>query len=655
VINSNGSDRTKFSLEDILKLSSVSGVQLSKNGKLATGVISRAKDNNWQNIIFVLDISSNELKKVAKGSSPKWSPDGKSIAYISEKNGLAAIFIYDVESLVNDFVVSIYESDYFIDHYAINNFCWTPDGKSIVYISALPFDANEESPVSREINQLLFKSKGGKGRQVYADKRRIHIWIVPIEDKKCHPVFISDFNEHSISLSPGGNQVCFISNRSGSPDLNQWSRVFVTDISGENIKQVSWEDGSAFLPEWSPDGKWIAYLGIKNKMSTNDSPAEDTQLYIIPSAGGGAKCLTSSLNRRVEQLSWDSTSRDVYFTAGDGGNTNLYRVSIESSEIEKVIDLKGKVTEYSVSSGDDKVIYIHTDTTHPAEVFLYGILDKSNTQLTNLNGKLINTKSLQPAESFWYKSFDDTNIQGWLIKPVDFDDKMQYPLVLVIHGGPHNMFGYEFEDRMQFLSANGYGVLFINPRGSSGYGQEFSNGCMNNWGGGDYKDLMKGVDVAIESNRWIDAARLGVTGQSYGGYMTNRIITKTNRFKAAVTDGSISNLVSFAGTSLYHSLMESEFQSLVFDNYEVLWECSPLKDVKNVTTPVLFLHGETDNEVPISQAEEMFIALKKNGVETVLVQYKGEGHGWRPDLLPIAKTDLLKRMLNWFDKYLKND
>jgi dipeptidyl aminopeptidase/acylaminoacyl peptidase len=164
---------------------------------------------------------------------------------------------------------------------------------------------------------------------------------------------------------------------------------------------------------------------------------------------------------------------------------------------------------------------------------------------------------------------------------------------------------------------------------------------------------MIGVDTAIAQHSWIDALRLGVTGQSYGGYMTNRIITKTQRFKAAVADGSICNLVSFSGTSLYHSLMESELQAAVYDNYEALWNCSPLKDVKKVSAPVLFLHGETDNEVPVSQAEEMYIALKKQGVKTSLVIYAGEGHGWRPDLKPHNRIDVIQRTIDWFDQHIK--
>lgn len=637
-----------------MNIKAVSDARLSPDGRYMLCVVTSSKNNSWHPNIILIDVSSKEQKAVGAGESPQWSPDGKLIAYIGDDNGSTAIFIYDVRNNSKTFLVNIYESDYFIDHYAANNFCWSPDGKAIAYVSAVPFSKSDDSPAYREFTHLLYKSKGGRGRQVYADNRCMHIWLTSIKEKISRPVFINEFDQHSISFSPHGKKICFISNTTGNPDLNQWSRVFSAEIATGEVNKVSNETGSAFLPSWSPDGKYIAYLGIASEISTNDSPAEDTQLYIISSLGGVAKCLTRSLDRRVEQISWDPSSAYIYFTAGDAGSTILYRLSILSGEVESIISTQGKVTEYSISSDGKKIIYVHTDTTHVSDGFIYDVENRTKIQLTHFSEALLNECTLQPAETFWYKSFDGTNVQGWVIKPYNFAHQNKYPLILVIHGGPHNMFGYEFEDRVQLLSANGYGVLFINPRGSNGYGQQFSNGCMKAWGEGDYEDLMHGVDAAIDNNKWIDGQKLGVTGQSYGGYMTNRIITKTKRFKAAVADGSISNLISFAGTSLYSSLMESEYQLPVYDNYDALWKCSPLKDVKNVSTPILFLHGETDNEVPVSQAQEMFVAVKKLGVTTSFVLYTGEGHGWRPDLRPDTKIDLLTRMIGWFNEHLKN-
>lgn len=651
-MDESGHHHRLFSLDDITNLPSVSGISLSPDGSKVVCIITTVVNDNYRDDVTLIDLASGIQKKIAEGSSPQWSPDGKLIAYTGDNDGTASIFLHELEAGKNISLVKVYESDYFIDHYANKNFCWSPNGKSIAYVSAEPSITNDDSAQVRVFGDVLYKTKGGRGRQKYADQQKTHIWLADIENKTTRPVFISDYNEHSISFSPDGKKICFISNTSGTPDLNQWSDVFSVDIVTGSVQQVSKEKGSAFQPSWSPDGKYIAYLGITSEVSTNDSPAEDTQLYIVPASGEAAVCVTRPLDRRIEQLSWDDASACIYFTAGNAGNTVLYRVLLHSGSIEEVIHEKGKITEYSISNDGKKIIFIHTDSLHRGDVFVYDVNDQHKIQLTHFREALLNRCRLQPAETFWYTSFDGTQIQGWIIRPAYFDENIKYPLILVIHGGPHNMFGDEFEDRMQLLSTNGYGVLFINPRGSSGYGQDFSNGTLGAWGEGDYEDLMLGVDHAIAQHPWINADSLGVTGQSYGGYMTNRIITKTKRFKAAVADGSICNLISFAGTSLYHSLMESEFQGS-YDFYEALWSCSPLRDVKQVSTPVLLLHGETDNEVPVTQAEEMYVALKKLGVKTVLVQYMHEGHGWRPDVIPANRIDILKRMIDWFDQHLR--
>ncbi len=212
------------------------------------------------------------------------------------------------------------------------------------------------------------------------------------------------------------------------------------------------------------------------------------------------------------------------------------------------------------------------------------------------------------------------------------------------------MYGWSFNPSFQVYVARGYGVLYLNPRGSSGYGQKFSDGTINEWGGGDYRDLMAGVDEVLRKNSWIDGERLGVTGGSYGGFMTNWIITQTPRFKGAVAVASLSNLISFYSTSLYQDLIHAEFGGFPWDNFELLWQWSPFDYVRQVQTPTLFLHGENDNDVHITQAEEMYMALKRRGVETVLVRYPREGHGLRE---PKHRVDALERTVNWFDRYVK--
>lgn len=285
---------------------------------------------------------------------------------------------------------------------------------------------------------------------------------------------------------------------------------------------------------------------------------------------------------------------------------------------------------------------------HPSEVFV-GRND-SFRRLSGHNDAFARAASLSEPAEIRFKSFDGTAIQGWLMKPIGWREDRKYPLILSIHGGPHGMSGWAFNPSFQVYAARGYAVLYLNPRGSSGYGQKFSDGTLNQWGGGDYKDLMLGVDEALRKYPWIDQNRMGVTGGSYGGFMTNWIITQTPRFKAAVAVASLSNLVSFYSTSLYQDLIHAEFGGFPWDNYDQLWQWSPLRYIKQAQTPTLLIHGEQDNDVHITQAEEMYTALKRRGVESVLVRYPREGHGLRE---PNHRVDALERTLAWFDRYLK--
>lgn len=316
-----------------------------------------------------------------------------------------------------------------------------------------------------------------------------------------------------------------------------------------------------------------------------------------------------------------------------------------------------QITSFSSFVSRDRTSYFAltiSDSVSPAELWFgriaTGIGNERLRRLSNHNDGALHKWPVSEPERFTFKSFDGTPIQGWLIKPVGWREDRTYPLILSVHGGPHGMYGWGFNSTFQVYAAQGYAVLFLNPRGSSGYGQKFSDGTLNEWGGGDYKDLMAGVDEALRKYSWIDKDRMGVTGGSYGGFMTNWIITQTPRFKAAVSAASLSNLISFYSTSLYQDLIHAEFGGFPWDNYDLLWQWSPLRYVKQAQTPTLFIHGEQDNDVHITQAEEMYTALKRRGVETVLVRYPREGHGLRE---PKHRVDALERTLGWFDRYLK--
>lgn len=650
-------DPALFSINDAFAIKHLNGIKLSPDASkiVCVTAINHLKSNKREDHIALISTSDRDINVIATGSSPQWSPDGFKIAYVGYADGQSAIWIYDLRTNERTFLTPVHESSYFIDHLAEYNFQWSPDSRWIAYVSSTPFSRQKEAGNEvKEINRLLYKSKGGHGRPFFADDLPMHIWIVPSEGGEPELITPGNYNEHSISWAPDSRNIAFISNRSNDPDNNQRNDVWRVNIQTREVTRLTTLSGSAFQPKWSPDGTHIAYLATDSKVSTNDSPSDDTHLHVIPSEGGIAHCPTKPLDRRIENAQWHPRGEWIYFTAGDKGSIRLYSVSITGGSIQLIMGSECQIPEYSLNAQGDIIVFLRTDIVRPPEIFIKNSGLEEVLKITNENQSLIRTRELTNAQEFWFASFDKTRIQGWIMKPVGFDESKIYPLILMIHGGPHNMYGYNFEPLMQLLSAGGYAVAFMNPRGSSGYGQAFSKGNVLNWGGGDYQDLMAGVDYLIDSCKWIDTENLGVTGQSYGGYMTNWIITQTNRFKAAVADGSISNLISFAGTSIYHSLMESEFNGSVYDNFALLWQSSPLRNVKNVKTPTLFLHGRTDNEVPVSQAEEMYVALKKLGVATSFVQYLEEGHGWRPDLKPANRRDSYVRMIGWFDQYLKH-
>ncbi len=623
------------------------------------------------------------------GSTPRWSPDSKMIAYLSSHEGRGGIFIVSIAKPEPRFIATVQNTNFFIP-YAGESIAWSPDSKRIAYISATEESgaaAETKSDGPRVIDRIQYKS-----RTSFSDNRRTHIWIVDVEKPEPRQLTSGPYYDHAITFSPGGGEIAFLSNHEADPDANNNSDIFAVDLNGQ-ARQLTQTRGCEYQPVWSPDGKWIAYTATKRDITTIDSVAEDTHIWVIAASGGGGRELTAQQDRRARSPKWSTDSRSILFLAGDRGVTTLFRVGLAPRKIERLslFYLEGQlggifdIEESKFRQGADSTValaqpfqlgsfsvagktlsvtrpggvshdyvmpmaFTVTDALHPAEVWFGLGGGVPLRRLSEHNDIFLSSLRLSESVEVNFKSFDGTPVQGWLMKPIGFREDRKYPLVLSVHGGPHGMSGWGFNATFQAYAARGHAVLYLNPRGSSGYGQTFSDGTLNEWGGGDYKDLMTGVDEALRRYSWISADRLGVTGGSYGGFMTNWIITQTPRFKAAVASASLSNLISFYSTSLYQDLIHAEFGGFPWDNYDLLWQWSPIRYVKQAQTPTLFLHGEQDNDVHITQAEEMYMALKRRGVETVFVRYPREGHGLRE---PQHRVDAVERTVAWFDRFLK--
>ncbi len=699
---------------DILRVATVGDAQIAPDGAWVVYTVSTAEGEGTRSTLWIARMTADPsqtaleaarpagrrsapMQLLSNGwnaSTPRWSPDSRRIAFFATVEGQTALYTVSLDNRQPDMIASLRETNFFIT-YAGESLAWSPDSKRLAFISATDEDADDESVLNdpRVIDRMQYKS-----RTSFSDNARTHLFVIDVDREGALPRQLTEgrFYDHALTWSPRGDEIAFVSNHELDPDANNNSDIFAVSLNGR-VRQITSTPGCEYEPQWSPDGKWIAYTATKREVTTIDSVAEDAHIWVIDAQGGRGRELTAAQDRRARSPRWSPDSKSIFFLANDKGQTALFKVRVDVKDdppiplqlfswqrtatgfravtnsfgifSQDLTTLRTFKYDYQISSfsiayqkrmpglrEDEKgyaylspfAVTLSTPTSPNALCVQAGygsILQCSG----NHNDSFSNTVSLIEPEEITFKSFDGTNIQGWLMKPAGWREGVRYPLILSIHGGPHGMYGYSFNSTFQAYAARGYAVLYINPRGSSGYGQRFSDGTLREWGGGDYRDLMVGVDESLRRFAWIDAERMGVTGGSYGGFMTNWIITQTPRFKAAVAHASVSNLISFYSTSLYQDLIHAEF-GLPWDDYDLLWRWSPLRYVRQAQTPTLFLHGEQDNDVHITQAEEMFMGLKRRGIETELVRYPREGHSFHE---PRHRVDALERTLAWFDKYLK--
>ncbi len=680
--------RRAMTAADTLRIAAVNDAQISPDGARVVYTVSATEGNETRSTLWIVPATSSTNVTASKpapllpagwsATNPRWSPDSKSVAFLATHDNQSGIWILNLPKTygqsVGDstprFIAPVRSTNFFIT-YAGESFAWSPDSHRIAYISASEdtSDVNDASNSAarkeqntddpRVIDRIQYKS-----RTSFSDRARTHVWITNVEQPNPRQLTNGADYDHAVTFSPRGDEIAYLSNHERDTDAVNNSDIFAVNTDGRT-RQITNTKGCEYEPTWSPDGKLIAYTATKRPVTTIDSIAEDTHVWVIEASGGTGRELTAAQDRRTRSPRWSPDSRTVFYLENNRGTLLLYEVGINKNRAFLVFpptdfidttkaaehhEWHGQISSFSVAQSSLKRFAVTwSDVISPAKLLV--LCSGTITQNTDAHNYLFKRfiKFVEP-EEINFKSFDGTPVQGWLMKPLDFKEGQRYPLILSVHGGPHGAYGWSFNPPFQVYAARGYGVLYLNPRGSTGYGQKFSDGTIGEWGGGDYQDLMRGVDEALRRNSWIDPNRLGVTGGSYGGFMTNWIITQTPRFRAAVASASVSNLVSFYATSLYQDLIHAEFNGFPWDNYETLWRWSPIRYVKQAQTPTLFLHGEQDNDVHITQAEEMYMALRRRGVETQLVRYPREGHGLRE---PRHRVDALERTLDWFDKYLK--
>ena len=621
--------------EDLFTLKTIGEVQVSPDGSTILFTLTETDLKNNRNIERLMILRGSDVHAVPGApegaTTPRWSRDGSRFAYVAQK----AIWVQATGDKTPKKICAYDRGNSFLSKSG-NMLVWSPDGRQIAFAGTMEQAPPAQDPIV--VTRIQYKT-----RTSISDNRRFHIYVVSSNGGDPRALTSGNYDEHSIDWGGDGREIIFLSNHEKDPDARLNYDIFGVDTRSGKIRQITYTPGVEYDPKISPDGRLIAYTATRRPITTIDSVAEDTHIWVVPLVGGDGRELNGALDRRSNAPEWTPDNQSIVYTAQDHGKSVLYQVPVSGGKSEALVDRKAQVAGVSVSK---TIAFTMSDPSTPAE--LYSLKGLEPVQLTHLNS--VKNWRLSAPETVAFPSFDKTPVEGWLYPATKANGSRQ-GLILTIHGGPHGQFGYGFNPVFQLYAARGYATLAINPRGSSGYGQKFADGTLNNWGGGDYKDLMAGVDYVLKTHPEIDASRLGVTGGSYGGYMTNWVITQTNRFKAAVAAASVSDLISFYATSLYQDLVHAEFNGYPWanGNFATLWKWSPLAHVANAGTPTLFLHGEQDNDVHITQAEEMYTALRQHGIEAELVRYPREGHGFRE---PKHIQDSRLRTLDWMDRYL---
>ncbi len=658
--------KRKVVAKDITALRFVGDAQPNVDGRVAYTLTDSNLDKNGYSSAIWVHTPGLGAKRFTYGQrtdgglvreiAPRWSPDGQQLLFVSNRNGRPQLFLLADEGGEARQLTTAPEG--------VGEPTWSADGRYVAFTSKDPVDAEAEkakNPDLRHITHLRYKFNGIG----FTDTRHRHLYIVNVATGEVQQVTKGDYDVSGIAWSPDGQKLAFSACISPDCELHLVQDIWVIDRDGSNLQKLTPGKGNAGSPVFSPDGSQIAYFGHEK----GEIGYANIDLWVVPTTGGQTVNLTAAMDRSVGNSVggdsrmdaggsapiWSADGKSVYTTVTDGGTCHIYQVTVSDKQIKQITTGDMSITSfgYAVQDGQDLIAYVAGDNSNPGDV--YSVQASAVARLTSVNEAELATWELATAERIEFPGADGWPIEGWIMKPIGFQAGQKYPLVLEIHGGPAATYGYGFFHEFQMLASEGYGILYINPRGSKGYGEQFAKGVIGDWGGNDYVDFMMAVDYALANYDWIDVKRVGVTGGSYGGYMTNWIVTQTDRFAAAVTLRSISNMYTKYGCSdigWYGNKAGFDGRDL-WDSEDFIMSRSPIRYAPKVKTPILIIHSEQDYRCPMEQAEQWYVALKRLGVTTEFVRFNGENHELSRSGRPRNRIDRLGFILGWFERFCK--
>jgi len=641
-------------IADLYYLRAVADVQLSPDdSRVAFAVQNNDRAGAPYSRIWVSDLASGRvspLPGVAEGSAPRWSPDGRRIAFLGRTGqGKSGLLVLNADGTGLTPLADVAGSNDPLPQVG-ERVAWSPDGKQIALVSATPGSEPDMNGDPIVISRYWYRPATSWPER-FNDNRRLHLFLVDVETRQIRQLTQGRFSEHSIAWSPDGRQIAFLSNHEPDPDLFFNYDLFLLDVASGAVRQLTKTRNNEYHPVWCPNGRTIAYQGLKRPLTSSETNREDTRVWTIDVASGERREVGAAMDNRQGPPKWSRDGRWLYSTVQSRGSVALYRLPAAGGAAERVLpeaEARGTVNAFAI--GTDVIAFAMSTPASPAELFVRR--PQGTSQVSSLNKDVLSGKTIAPVEAFTFRSFDGRDVEAFLTKPAHLDEARKHPMIVMIHGGPHSQQGPAFVHKAQVYAARGWAALMVNYRGSTGYGQAFSDAIARDQDGGEAKDVLAAVDAALARCPWLDANRLGVEGGSYGGQLSNWLVTQTPRFKAAVPSASISNLVSHNYMSVYHDYLEQEYGGRPHTGgiVDMLWERSAIRYANRVKTPVMFVHGDNDQLVNPAEIEQFYIALQDVGVETVMVRYPREGHGMRESR---HLADVIERSIAWYQRHFQ--
>lgn len=669
--------RPPLAAADLFKLAFVGDCRLSPDGKTVAYSVktTRFDDNKYVSHLYRVPAGGGEPQRLTFGdhsdTMPRWSPDGETLAFVSSR--------HEDRAQIHLLPTGGGEARRLTDlDGSISALEWAPDGNHLV-IAYRPH--SEEQIARREADK---KDEGDKRPrfQVHTNVHFKEDGIGYLFDSFTHLYRVDAATGETLQLtdgetedgdpvySPDGKTIAFSSNRMFPvEDHLDNADICLVPAAGGPVTRLTTEYGPNFAPSFSPDGKTIAFMGCF--CGPGESFWRDGHLWKVDVQGGkpvdltpdlpttvGNQCIsdTRDVGLGFERAIWTPDGKALFFLVSEEGSCSIYKVAAAGGKPERITPLGRELGGTSADARAGRIAFSVSDHTHPGEIAVLDVAEGGEPRtLSAHNKEFLESHWVGTPEEIRVTSAPGVEIQGWILKPPGFQEGTKYPAILEIHGGPHVQYASSFFHEMQYLAGRGYVVLWTNPRGSLGYGEAHTKAIVKDWGGADSIDVLAAVDHLVAQG-YVDETRLGVTGGSYGGFMTNWLVGHTDRFRAAATQRSVVNLYSFYGESDFGYAFEHELYGRPWDDEETALQylrMSPLHYVKNVKTPLLIIHSDQDHRCPISQGEELYTALKMLKREVAMIRFEGESHGLSRGGRPQNRLERLKRIGDWFDRYLE--